>query len=161
MGELVELKHGELKPEERLSPAVKRWLSAVSIRQRQDAVYPPVVASQLVEVPELSDSERMAALSVLEAACQPMRKREIAAGLGRLKAMTVSRAEDDVSTAVRFEIYVEELAKWPADVVRHVLESQPRMSKFWPAWMELEERLEFYAGKRKRALELLRCADAG
>lgn len=154
MGELVEFQSGALSIEDKLSPAVKRWLSAVS--RRRDQVSRDVVSWQLAEIPEPSEGERTSALSILEAACQPMRKREIVAGLGRLKAMTVSRAEDDVSTAVRFEIYVEELAKWPADVVRHVLESQPRMSKFWPAWMELEERLELYAGKRKRALELLR-----
>lgn len=166
MGELVEFQHGGLAVEDKLSPAVRRWLSAVSRRREQEARgvvsggqnQDPrnVVPWQLVQVPDLPESDRATAMSILEAACQPMRKREIVAGLGRVKAMTVSRAEDDVSTAVRFEIYVEELAKWPADVVRHVLESQPRMSKFWPAWAELEERLELYAGKRMRALELLR-----
>jgi len=81
-----------------------------------------------------------------------MPKQEILALLTRLRAETKSRAEDGDDLQVMIAIYIENIAPYPADVVRHVLRTQSRHEKFWPAWQDLHTRLELYASYRKRLL---------
>ena len=79
----------------------------------------------------------------------------------RLKVTTPNLSREDLE--LQIACYVEELQKWPADIVKHVLETQAQQSKFWPAWQELHERLEWRARdrlrKRRYLSQLLEGAD--
>ncbi len=52
--------------------------------------------------------------------------------------------------------YEEELRNYPADVVRHVLNTQKNINAFWPAWSELKERLDLYSWKRRKLVDALK-----
>lgn len=93
------------------------------------------------------------AFCILEQACKPMDRREIIKSLAVLKALTAKRNEADDDQELQLGAYARQLEDYPADVVRHVLETQPRMSKWWPAWAELHERLELFSARRKRMLD--------
>ena len=85
----------------------------------------------------------------------PMERNEIVKALGRLKVLTVltvARGAGETDLTLQLAAYAAKLADWPADVVREVLATQPRISKWWPAWAELEERLRELAAPR-RALQ--------
>jgi len=45
--------------------------------------------------------------------------------------------------------YADELKQYPADVVQKVLSTQHQHSKWWPTWMELQERLNLYTADRR------------
>ena len=83
---------------------------------------------------------------------------EIVALLTRLKLETKSRAEDGGDMQGQLESYARRIAEYPEDVVRHVLETQSAIEKFWPAWAELKERLDLKSGYRRKLLHALQNA---
>ncbi len=88
-------------------------------------------------------------------AMRPAPRDQLMPGLVRLRVMTKTRADDEGEGKLRAAAYIEELQRWPADVALHVLATHARIDKWWPAWAELEERLEIFARKRSRRLEAL------
>lgn len=98
------------------------------------------------------------ALLAYERACLPMPDPQINEELGKLRVRTAWRdpGQEDMSFAMR--VYADDLAEWPADVVKEVLSTQHKVSKFWPAWIELEERLKLKAWKRLKTRDALRQA---
>lgn len=56
--------------------------------------------------------------------------------------------------------YEEELRNYPADVVRHVLNTQKNINAFWPAWSELKERLDLYSWRRRKLVDALKNGNA-
>ena len=98
------------------------------------------------------ETDREAALAVLRSATAPATAAEILQLLTRLKVMTVSPSQGSDDLKMQMACYAQELFLYPGDVVRHVLRSQPRHSKFWPTWSELVERLEIYSRKRSNML---------
>ena len=73
---------------------------------------------------------------------------EMTAELAKLAAKTKRRDNGDGDTSLLIAAYVEELAEYPADVVRYVLKQSARNNKFFPAWAELYEDLEFWGRRR-------------
>lgn len=75
--------------------------------------------------------------------------------LTKLRILTRSKNEGGEDLELSMEVYREQMEKYPADVARHVLTTQPEMSTWWPSWNELRDRLELYAGKRRRVAQAL------
>lgn len=75
--------------------------------------------------------------------------------LTKLKVMTTTRAEDVDDIKLVVGVYLEALSEYPADVVRHVLTTHAKMSKWWPSWQELAERLDLHTERRHRLSEIL------
>jgi len=106
-----------------------------------------------------ADSEELEqALVAYERACLPMPDQWTNEELAKLKARTVSRQQDQEELSLMLRVYADDLAEWPADVVKEVLRTQPKVSKFWPTWYELEERLKLKAWKRLKKRDALRRA---
>lgn len=97
-----------------------------------------------------------AALEMHERACAPMPRDLVLKELAVVKVCTKARPEHQDDLKFMMQVYAEKLAEWPADVVRHVLTTQPSISKWWPAWEELEDRLSLYGRKRRARRDALR-----
>lgn len=103
----------------------------------------------------VSEADRAAAIAILETASAPPRPEEVLKLLYRLKALTVSREQHSEDVRAQAACYAEELMRYPADVVRYVLRTQPEHSKFWPAWLELAARLDLYSRRRVKLRKAL------
>lgn len=91
----------------------------------------------------------------VEMACLPASGDVILQALVILRAQSAVREAADVDMEIQAKVYSDNLAEWPADCALWVLKTWPRRSKWWPAWFELQERLEKIAGDRlaiRRAL---------
>ena len=104
----------------------------------------------------ISAADRAMAISVLDAASAPPRPEEVLKLLYRLKTLTASREQHVEDMRAQAACYAEELMRYPADVVRYVLRTQPQHSKFWPTWSELAERLELHGQRRAKMLRALK-----
>jgi len=89
---------------------------------------------------DLAGADVRKALAMVELAMTPMPPAGIAAALTKLRALTKARAESAVDMEITVAAYADELARFPADVVRETLAEWPRRKdgKWWPSWHELE-----------------------
>lgn len=100
------------------------------------------------------------AIHTVESTLKPMPNAEIQKGLARLRLLTKVKQESTEDIRLSLAIYAEEMAPYPADVVRHILKTQPSMSMWWPAWAELKDRLELHTRKRRKLLEAMTTASS-
>ena len=108
---------------------------------------------------DLADAESLQeALMAYERACLPAPDDRIVQELTKLRMKTAAKATDTETLELQQAVYAEELAEYPADVVLYVLRTQPKISKWWPAWGELAERLDLYAKDRMKRRDALRRA---
>jgi len=111
---------------------------------------------------ELSGEADAAALiasdRLVSKALAPLPQPERAKLLMKLRHMTVSAVASQEDADLQMAAYADELGQYPADVVRHVLRTQPGLSKFWPAWAELHARLEPLARPRRLLCATIRDA---
>jgi hypothetical protein len=84
---------------------------------------------------------------------EPPTAQEILQMLKVLRAKTIRRSEDPEDMEIAIIAYGEELTRYPADIVRHVLKEQPRKSKWFPSWFDLGEELNFWNFERQRQLD--------
>lgn len=89
-------------------------------------------------------------------ACEPARKEFVVFELGRLRAMTKARAEDQTSTEFLLACYAEDMRQYPADIVREGCRKWARTEKFFPAWSELKEILDRLSRNRFALYHALR-----
>lgn len=99
-----------------------------------------------------SYSEIEQAQYALEASLTPMPIEKLVIEVTRLRTMTRSRPETQVDMEAQLMIFSEMLEEYPEDIVMEVVRSWPRKSKWWPAWAELQEDLDFLARPRKLKL---------
>lgn len=104
-------------------------------------------------------ADRLAAIQVAQAYCEPLPPDDIKKNLGALRYLTrakeISEAEADFTLA----LYTTQLGAFPADVTLYVLTTQHSVKNFWPDWKDLEDRLEPLARQRFAILDALQ-ADA-
>lgn len=98
------------------------------------------------------------AMAFVESTLEPASEDAILAELGRLRVKTISR-DVGLDLTLVFSAYADELARYPADVVRTVLRGW--RGKFWPAWAELAEQLDRITKPRHALRETLRRAYRG
>jgi len=128
-------------------------------RPRERSLFPKtggyVTILEGFNLPPMTSEARTKALETVRVALNPMTRNECIGLLGELKLLTVPRSEQATDMAAQLSLYARKLAEYPADVTRHVLESQPKMSKWWPTWEELYGRLELHTKRRRRLMEAL------
>jgi hypothetical protein len=103
-------------------------------------------------------ADRAAALAILDVALSPAPVEAVAREVTRLRMMTKARAEDATDTKFMAAAYMEELTRYPADIVSDALRFWARNEKWWPAWSELRDLLDARVRRRramKAALERL------
>lgn len=70
--------------------------------------------------------------------CQPADIKLVVRKLAELKAMTISRARDDIDMELVGAAYGQRLAQYPADVVNAACDRWANREEFWPSWAELK-----------------------
>ncbi len=92
----------------------------------------------------------------IDAAMAPMRPAEIGSLLAQLRLLTKARPETEADLDGTATLLTERLMKYPADVVRHVLKTQPDVQTFWPSWNELRERLDLHSRTRRSIAQAIK-----
>jgi len=82
------------------------------------------------------------ALAVLTAAATPPRNDEIIAFLTEIRLLCRGRDLDEAEMRAQTMAYARRLKLWPVDAVVYVLRQWPVESQWFPAWHELETRLD-------------------
>ena len=82
--------------------------------------------------------------------CLPLTAKEMSHELTTLAALTKRRDNGEIDTKSFVQAYVTTLADYPADVVKYVLSNAAKDSKFFPAWAELYDELEYWGRSRLR-----------
>lgn len=67
--------------------------------------------------------------------------------------MTAAAKETDESMMLKAQGYLEEIVRYPADIVIAVCRRLTDVSTFFPAWAELRRRLEAEMAYRRRMAE--------
>lgn len=62
--------------------------------------------------------------------------------LAEMSLLTKRAATDDDTSEATVRLYAQRLGQYPLDVVGHVLNDWTATKVFWPAWAELQERLD-------------------
>ena len=100
-----------------------------------------------VTVAELNE-----ALEEIKSSMIPATDKEIAGELLKLRSLTKSRNEGKNDIRIMMESYAEKFREYPRDVVLEVLRMAPGRYKFFPAWAELKEELDWRSGYAKEAV---------
>ena len=97
------------------------------------------------------------ARTVIDRTMIPLPAKKMAQELTKMNALTKRRKEDRVDTELLVAAYVEKLAPYPGEAVIYVLRKWPETTdgKWWPAWSDLYEMLEYRVGERRLMLEAL------
>ena len=107
------------------------------------------------KLPALTSETRQKALAVVEGSLTPMTPSECIGLLGELRLLVPPVNMSEQTMEAQIMLYQRKLADYPADVVRRVLSTQANISKFWPAWSELKERLDLFTARRLRLRDAL------
>lgn len=110
-------------------------------------------------LPAMTPEQRENALIEVAKSLSPMRQTDCIGMLGELKLLTACRPEQQHDLEIQLTLYARMLQEFPADVVRHVLKTQPKISKWWPTWQELNDRLELHTAKRKALMRALKTSN--
>lgn len=108
---------------------------------------PETVAAQAM-MPD-DPVKRTAALDAIKQAMEPLSTTEALKLLAQVRLQTISRPAESADLEALGMMMAQRLMGYPADVVRHVLQTQPDVSKWWPTWAELRERLDLHSRRRK------------
>lgn len=91
---------------------------------------------------EVDPQELGIARQMVVAALEPVPAKVLATELAHLRAVTARRATSETDEALGFAVLREELAGFPADVIRSVLRELARRSKFFPSLAEVYQGCE-------------------
>lgn len=70
--------------------------------------------------------------------------------------LTAPTRDDELSGELKLKAFAQKLSVYPGDIVRHVLESWPDQSKWFPAWADLKAAIEKHAGIRPMLVDRVR-----
>lgn len=140
-----------------LKQQLGQWLVLAGVRT---LTFPNGEYAATVRIPKLRKGAPIDLVDecsrMVRGACQPMARREILAGLSRLRTLTAARKEDTDDMQWTLETYADELEEYPGDVVAYVLRTQHKVDRWWPAWAELAERLDRESARRFTLRDALR-----
>ena len=88
----------------------------------------------------------------------PANLQELVTELVRLRALTKMRNETEMDSQIMISALAEEMAPYPIDIIQDACRKWARMEKFFPAWAELKDMMDFRLNRRKRLEKAL--ADA-
>ena len=107
------------------------------------------------DIPATTPEIRLQAADLVRLSLTPMTPNECFGLLGELKLTTASRPDQGDDLEALLKVYQRKLQEYPADVVRAVLTTQADLSKWWPTWAELKERLDTRTNRRRVMLTAL------
>jgi hypothetical protein len=121
--------------------------------------FDPVTESFELERP-VEAADLMQAIALVGQALQPAPGEVISNELVRLRVLTASRGHDLALERAMFNVYLEELGEYPADVVVDACRAWGRREKFWPSGAELRAECDRRVLRRKRLRDALKAAAA-
>lgn len=107
-------------------------------------------------LPKMTAAVTAQAIALAEKSLMPMTQNECIGLLGELRLLVPPVNMTEQTMEAQLLLYSRKLSEYPADVVRKVLTTQPNMSRFWPSWSELKERLDIFTARRLRLLDALK-----
>lgn len=105
---------------------------------------------------DVSEEDIGRALIAIERSLEPSPRSLVAAEVLRLKTLTASRAASAEDLNVTATLYMDELQAFPPDVVVNACRYWVRNEKWWPAWSELKDILDFRMRRRLALARALR-----
>lgn len=99
-------------------------------------------------------ADLMAAIALVGETLKPAPSRVISDELARLRMATVSR-DQAPSIEIMLDVYADELAEYPVDIVVDGCRSWSRREKFWPSVAELREQMDRLVLRRRRLRDAL------
>jgi len=137
----------ELKQRFGLSMSLRHGMEITG--QKLDA--PKLIARH--SSPTSSKPDWAGALALVESACAPAPDGKLAQAIAVLGELTRGNTQE---ADLQVRAYVAKLREYPADVAMDALNTWPERSKWFPAWLELKERMTFVAERRANMLAALR-----
>jgi hypothetical protein len=105
-------------------------------------------------VGDLTGDQIDEAISTINKYCEPMAADEMLVLVGAMWAMTKQAKQTAGSMETIIKVYCKQLSEYPADIVREVLTKWPENSRWWPAWAELKDEID-WRNKREKMREAL------
>ena len=103
-------------------------------------------------LPGMTRDEVTPQLNAVENACRAARKSDVAPLVAELLARTKGRAQGEGEARLMVEVMVNDLSKYPLDIVRSACNAwvdQGKEGRFFPSWPELKEICEKLMQGRK------------
>ena len=145
------------KPQDMDSAAASRALShGVALKVKYELRFPSDRPSYAVAVWCDASGNResaLAALTDLRNFMTPAPVRKIETWLAELSVTVARQKDDDFGDELRLNVYASRLSRYPADVVRQVL--QEGRFQFWPTWDELAKRCDAATAPRAHMIAAL------
>ncbi|MEH6743887.1 hypothetical protein [Hyphomonas sp.] len=107
--------------------------------------------SLTVKLADQIDSDR--AKSILAGLSGPAPAGKITEWLTVCAVLTASPRDDDMTSDLKLKAFEAQLAKYPGDIVRHVLAMWPDKNKWFPTWAELKSEIERLEGIRPQIID--------
>lgn len=140
-----------------LPPSIKSILAPI-FQDRIDPVYgfdTEIVGYARRPAQGCPERELQAARQLVGRYLAPAAESRIKMELARLRVSTKARAESDGDLAMMFQVFAEECAEYPADVVVWALRGWARTEIFYPSLAELRERLQRGARRRRSLMAVI------
>ena len=129
-----------------MPPRLRAWLRNRATRVTNDEwELVELSYTRYGELPVISDGGRKmcrAAVKAFDQALKSARPGVVKKAIARVAISTRSRAEDGDDIRFRIEVYTDELARFPEDVVLEACQRWARSEKWFPAVSEITERCE-------------------
>ena len=81
--------------------------------------------------------------------CEAPERSTVIEGLIKLRALTAHRNEENANLELISEAYIDKLMAYPADAVVQALNEAPDRDKWFPAWHDLKDRLDYLTTDRR------------
>lgn len=101
------------------------------------------------------DQDLSSALALAKQSLSPMTRNERLKLLTETFIRTAPRQQSTDDLKLRLGVYESDLAEFPADIVRYVLQEWPKNNMFWPTMKELYDRLNFWMVRRAGIVRVL------
>lgn len=79
----------------------------------------------------------------------PAEPSEIAMWLTRLDALTARQGKTEIDLELMIQAYIDKLSAYPADAIEAALDNLADKSKWFPAWAEIQEELDWLTRRRR------------
>ena len=109
-----------------------------------------------IELGEITAEQKMLAERVIEGYYQPLSKVEIAREIARLQIIAPEKEKAEFDIKARTAIWIEELSKYPADVV---LDAFRRKYRWFPTLAEIRDVCDNEVAFRELIKRKIRCAN--
>lgn len=86
----------------------------------------------------------------------PMDSSKIDILIAKLFTKTAQKRADQITLDMAIEFYLEDLEKYPADILQDAVQTWIKNNKWWPTMFDLTEQMDWRTDQRRAILEGLR-----